>query len=332
METIFRIDDAYSFLTKELLMKEYIDNKLTDRQIAKKYNISSKVTVWRRRKFLGIQNNTPSKSNKNASKNRVFNISKDEVLQHLLDGLTYVEIAEKMGCSRMVAYRRMKELGVIDNQTQAMQKLKWHEPLTEHQIKFVLGCLLGDGNMTSKGMFQCSHSYKQLNYIEYKKGILKNIVSPNFSMIKRPIKNHQNGKTYFSYFFRTMNNEFFKNIYDAYYINKIKVFPYDYLMNSSFDAYSLAIWYMDDGGRKGNISSIYSFSFGYEGNLDILRFLKNKFNIEGSLKIAVDIRRADDKRHFISFNKNEAQKFFKIVSPHIIPYFEYKIPKTFRPP
>ena len=55
-EKIFRIDDPYAFLTKELLEKEYTQNKLTDKQIALKYNIRSKVTVWRRRKFYNISN------------------------------------------------------------------------------------------------------------------------------------------------------------------------------------------------------------------------------------------------------------------------------------
>ena len=49
---IFKIDDEYRFLTERLLREEYCSNKLTDKQIALKYNIGSKATVWRRRIFL----------------------------------------------------------------------------------------------------------------------------------------------------------------------------------------------------------------------------------------------------------------------------------------
>jgi len=84
MNDIFKIDDEYSFLTEELLTKEYIKNKLTDNQIAKKYNVKSKTTVWRRRKFLNIQNSFQNKSNQNARKNRQFNISKDDASQQPL--------------------------------------------------------------------------------------------------------------------------------------------------------------------------------------------------------------------------------------------------------
>ena len=88
MNDIFKIDDEYSFLTEELLTKEYIKNKLTDNQIAKKYNVKSKTTVWRRRKFLNIQNSFQNKSNQNARKNRQFNISKDDAIKDISNGLT----------------------------------------------------------------------------------------------------------------------------------------------------------------------------------------------------------------------------------------------------
>lgn len=331
MDEIFKIDDEYSFLTRELLTKEYIENKLTDRQIAQKYNVNGKVTVWRRRKFFGIKNNTPSKSNKNASKNRVFNISREDAVKYISDGLTYKEIAVKMGCGRMVVYRRIKEMGLIDNRAKSMSRLKLHESLNEQQINFFLGCLLGDGNITHDGMFQCNHSYKQLEYIKYKRAMLHNLLSPNFTMERLSVSNNQNGKTYFKYFLRTMANESIKNIYHQYYVNRKKIFPLLYLKNSTFDAYSLAIWYMDDGSRKGNTPSLYTFSFGYEGNLDILKFLKIKFDIEGTIKEDFNPERSEGKKHFISFTNDFAkEKFFNMVAPYIIPCFQYKLPEKYR--
>ncbi len=327
---VFRIDDDYEFLTKELLEREYVQNKLTDKQIAEKYNIGSKATVWRRRKFHNISNSCQNKSNKNAQKNRKFIVSKEDALKWQVEGKTYNEMASMVGCSKMVLYRRIKELGVVTERKEEMKKLKWHEPISDIQNRFLLGDLLGDGNITSWGMYQCNHSYKQKSYIEYKQNILINLMSPSFNLKEHIVHNHQNGKDYRAYYLRTMGNKILKDIYGKFYIDKVKVFSYDYLMKSDFDAYSLAIWYMDDGSRKNDNCAIYTYGFGYCGNLKILDFLYNKFNLIPIISQDNSEKRGDDSRNYISFNVSESEKFFSIVAPHILPSFQYKLPRRFR--
>jgi len=328
--TIFRIDDPYSFLTKELLEEEYLRNKLTDSQIAKKYGIGSKVTVWRRRKFHDISNSYHNKSNQNARKNRKFSVSKKQALEWNREGKSYKEMAKIVGCSRIVLYRRLKEFGLVIEQEQAMNKLRRHEKLTDLQIKFILGDLLGDGSITPWGMYQCNHSHKQKEYIEYKSNILSNLLSPKFCLKESCVKNKQNDKTYKKYYLRTMGNKILKDIHIVFYADKRKIFPYDYLTNSIFDAYSLAIWYMDDGGRKFNIPSLYTFDFEYSGNLNILDFIDKKFSIKGILCIDDRDIRHPNKRHYISFKNEDADRFFSIVSPHILRCFQYKLPSKFQ--
>ena len=137
----FRIDDPYYFLTKELLEKEYLEDKLTDQQIAKKYGIGSKATIWRRRKYFGIVNSFPGKSNKNASVNREFTISIEQANKWKETGLSLEEMAEEAGCSRMVICRRLKELGLVRETYESKKKLLWHTPITDLQIQFLLGTL-----------------------------------------------------------------------------------------------------------------------------------------------------------------------------------------------
>ena len=326
--TVFKVDDPYAFLTKELLSTEYIDNKLTDKQIAAKYNIGSKATVWRRRKFHKIANSTPTKSNKHALKNRKFSVNKDQILDWQFQGKTYDEMAAIVGCSRMVLYRRIKELGLVTECNQAMNNLKLNEKLTPSQTKFILGDLLGDGSITNYGMYQCNHSHKQKDFIEYKRHILSNLISPNFSLKESFVHNNQNGKTYKKYYLRTMANADLKKIYSKFYCDGVKLFPYKYLNKSCFDEYSLAAWYMGDGGRKFNIAALYTYGFGYQQNLDILSFLYGRFNIAGNLEEDCGKDRSFDKRHFISFKGIDASKFFNLVSPHLLPYFSYKLPKN----
>ena len=334
---MYKIDDEYEFLTQELLEEEYIRNGLTDKQIADKYSIGSKATVWRRRKHYGIQNKVPTKSNKNAIINRRFVISKEDALQWQSEGKTYEEMAAVVGCSRMVLYRRIKELGLTDECDESMKKLKWHEPLTSDQCRFLRGDLLGDGSITNWGMYQCNHSHKQKAFIEYKAKLFSNLLSPNFELKERKIDNHQNGKQYRTYYLRTMGNENLKLMHQFFYNNDgVKFFPYEHFTNDlrgkggmwgEFDGLSLAAWYMGDGGRKSNIPSLYTFGFGYWGNLQIQMFLKQHFDIESIMREDDRETRHISYRYYIAIKKGkDSQRFFDIVRPHMIPYFSYKLP------
>jgi len=327
---MYKIDDEYEFLTKDLLKKEYIVNGLSDKKIAEKYNIGSKATVWRRRKHHGIDNKSPNKSNKHASVNRKFVISKEDAIKWQSEEKTYEEMAEIVGCSRMVLYRRIKELGLTNECPEAMKKLKWHEKLSEKQTKFLLGDLLGDGSITKAGMYQCNHSYKQKSFIEYKLDVLSNLISPNFNLKERVVENKQNDKKYRAYYLRTMSNSLLKDIRNKYYPENVKIFPSDYLINSDFDGYSLAAWYMGDGSLQNKRAFLWTYGYGYEGNLKILMFLNSRFGIRGILMKSDQESRNEDCRNFINIKGESAEKFFALVSPHIIPSLRYKLPKEYR--
>jgi hypothetical protein len=231
----------------------------------------------------------------------------------------------------MVFYRRIKEMNLVRDTKEAMKKLKWHEVLSKDQSSFILGDLLGDGSISSSGMYQCNHSYKQKAFIDHKMKILSNLLSPNFNMKERITHNNQNGKNYRSYYLRTMSNKCLKEFYDVFYKNGKKQIPFDYLLNSSdFNELSLAAWYMGDGGRKYNVPSLYTFGFGYDGNLQVLMLLKSKFGIEGDLKIDDRDFRSPLYRNYISIRKGEnSNMFFSIVEPYIINHFRYKLPKNY---
>lgn len=326
--TLFRIDDPYSFLTKELLEIEYISNRLTDKQIAIKYGIGSKATVWRRRKFYNIGNSYLNKSNSNASKNRVFEFSLEDAKKWRESGMTYPQIALMTGCSRTVVCRRYKELGLVREIPQAQNKLKWHTELTANQKRFLLGTLLGDGNITSIGMFQCNHSSKQLEYIKWKAEIISSLLSPLFEL-KPHMADDGTGKEHEAYYLRTMQNKYLMEIYDVFYQNGIKIFPYSKLLESVFDEFSLAVWYMDDGCFHSNkYATIGTYGFGKKGNKEILGFLLGKFSILGQLN--EDQRKSEDKRNWVFIGNDDSQKFFSLIAPYIHPSMAYKLPESFR--
>jgi len=125
-----------------------------------------------------------------------------------------------------------------------------------------------------------------------------------------------------------MSNKGLKRIYSLFY-NNGKIFPYKYLVDSEFDAYSLAIWYMDDGSRHQKNVRMHTYGFGYRGNLDIMKFLNEKFDLITKVSQNQKEVRGNDKCHFISFSVQESDKFFSLVAPYILPCFQYKLPPKY---
>jgi hypothetical protein len=330
MDKPFKIDDEYGELTRDVLYQEYVANGLNDSQIAKKYSIGSKTTVWRRRKFFGIPNRYSLKSNKHASVNRKVIVSLDDASRMLSDGKTHQEIATAIGASRISVFRRLQELGLTSEIKHSQNKLRWHAGLTDGQIKFLLGTVLGDGNLTRGGLFQCNHSAKQEQYIRHKMDMLRSLLPPDFDLTPVFPSSTKEGARHPAFHLRTQQNETLKSLYVVFYPNGVKVFPYEYLAVSMFDASSLAYWYMDDGSRKGNSAELATYGFGFAGNAKILAFLKERFGIVGVLAEDNSPARSPDAKHYIRFNKDEATKLFTIVAPHIVASMEYKIPPEYR--
>ena len=313
----------YDFLTKELLQEEYVGNGLTDRQIAEKYNMPSRTVIWRKRKKFGIENKCKGKSNQNAKKNRKFSISKEEAEQ-LIEENTFEEIASKMGCSIVVAKRRFKELGLCREQQQTSFYEYYDVDLNESQKQLIIGSVLGDGTITKSGAYSCSHSIKQKEYFDYKRQVLYNLHSNctqkythSYSYLKCNTE---------SIHFTTGCNKHLYELRNIYYPDGVKIFPYEYL-NENMTKEALAYWYQDDGGKRGRkYYTVYFYTYGYshEDNERMKHFLINKFDIKVDIKINREKRRGN-RKFYLGMNRENSDKFFSLIRPHIVPCMLYKI-------
>lgn len=317
----------YDFLTKELIEKEYVHNEMSDAQIAKKYGISSKAIVWRKRKSFGIENRNPGKSNKHARTNRKYNITKDEAIQFLANNQNYQEIADHIGCSIIVVKRRFKELGLTKTQDHAEKYKYWDVELTSSQKQMLIGSTLGDGTIPKHGAYSCSHSIKQVDYLNHKMDILESIHSG-----KRWHAIHKakgvDGKHFESYHFTTGCNKFCSDLRQIYYPNGEKIFPYDFLMET-FTAEALAYWYMDDGtacwsnlGYKNNSSGaeIITLGFSFEEQECMKKLFVKKFDLDAKI-----VHRKDKNGYIQKFCTTNTSKLFDLVRPFFIPSLLYKI-------
>jgi len=316
----------YDFLTKEILEQEYVVSGLSDAQIAKKFDMPSKAVVWRKRKKFGIENRHPAKSNKHATKNRKFNITKEKAIKLLEDGTTYEEIAVYMNCSVGVAKRRFRELGLTNCQDHAKHYGFWHVELTNSQKQLLIGSVLGDGTIARQGAYSCSHSIKQTVYHKHKRDALASIHSGKFQHATHKAQG-VDGEHHESLHFTTGCNKFCTELRKIYYPSGKKIFPHTFLMkNMTVEA--LAYWYMDDGTARwdsryvSNSSGSQIITLGYSNEEQHLmrQLFEEKFNLQSKI-----IYRKEKKGYVQTFPTTETPKLFSLIRPYIIPSMLYKV-------
>lgn len=310
----------YDFLTKDLLEEEYVHNKLTDKQIAEKYNMPSKVVVWRKRKKFGIENRFSAKSNKNAAANRKFEISKIYAESLLAKGKSFKEIAKVMGCSVIVAKRRFKELGLSKEQPQLANFSFFDIVLSDYQKQFLTGSLMGDGGITPHNAYYCTHSVKQSDYFFHKMDVLSSISSNKFQRTKGVAPN---GTKTEGIHFATGSHRFCEELRTAFYPNGKKIFPYDFIREHLSET-GLAYWFMDDGSyhQKNQAVSLHTEGFNFCDLISMRQFFKERWGWDC---------RANNKRShqfYLRFIKEDSQKFIEKVRSHIVPSMLYKTGDT----
>jgi len=325
MNKHYKAIHKYDFLTKELIQEEYVKNGLTDKKIAEKYGVTSKAIVWRKRKAFGIENKNKNKSNKNAQKNRKFDISLENAQKLKNEGKTFNEIAEIMGCSIVVAKRRFKDLGLCKEQEQASSYEFYDIELDESQKQLIYGSLVGDGSITNSGAYVCSHSIKQKEYFDHKRKVLYNIHSNKFQTVYHDYPTLKNPTE--SLHFTTGCNKLLYKMREIYYPDGKKIFPYDFLMEN-LRAEGLAYWYCDDGGLENYKVKIKSrrlkfATYGYHIDNSIL--FKQLF--DGLFGVKIIVEEAKEDQPVVHIHSQSTDRIVELMEPYIIPSMHYKLGK-----
>jgi len=324
MNKLYQSIHKYDFLTEELLIEEYKKNGLTDREIAKKYEMPSKTVVWRKRKKFGIGNKKPNKSNKNAKKNRKFEITKQEADKLKKEGKTFKEIAEHMGCSIVVAKRRFKELGLSKKQKHTQHFEYYNVRLDDHQKQFLIGSTLGDGCLTESNAYYTKHSVKQVAYMAHIMRLLENIHSGSSHYLKHKIPGYDDVITIS---FTTGCNRYIERLRKLFYPNNgKKIFPYDSCIKH-LEPEGIAYWYSDDGCWHINrhTSRLCVEGFDKEENNKMVKFFAVKYNLDTRLHKAQKEKATGKQMYNIAFTRESSDRFIKLVRPYLIPSMMYKI-------
>lgn len=219
-----------------------------------------------------------------------------------------------------IKWKEAKDLTIIDYVVRMPNKRQgtnnenaFYSP---DQISLLIGTLLGDGSIDSKGYLKFGHSITQTEYIKYKAELFGGVVSEPKN------NNSYKNKQYFAQFLYPPRNDQISYLRDMVYINGKKSITriVDYINDKS-----LAMWYMDDGSliKNGNGYNVIlcTENFGDENHI-IVDMLKYKFDINATLNKCNNGNR-------IRISVDSYDKFFKTISPYIINSMKYKIPEQY---
>jgi recombination protein RecA len=184
--------------------------------------------------------------------------------------------------------------------------------ISDHQLEILVGCILGDGCICSKGKILIAQGSKQTPYLNWK---YKKLASLAYGA--KPAKvsrfDERTGKIYSQS--RFWLRQYFRLWRKVFYPQGKKIFP------ETFAKYitplSIAIWYMDDGNySEGRNVKIATEGFDLESREKLRSLLLRKFNIKSTLH----------KNGKLRISNESLTRFFDLVSPFIHSSMKYKIP------
>lgn len=194
--------------------------------------------------------------------------------------------------------------------------------LTKEQKNVLLGVVLGDGYLQKTGKansrLRLEHGLRQKNYLLWKVDFLKPLFNgkPRFLQRVHP----KNGRTYFYVRHQSNSSRLLGKLRDKFYQEGVKRIPDD-LEKILVSSLSLAVWFMDDGyyylrDRCGYL---------YLGNVSIKEAIIVKETLFQNFFLKTKVLRKK-KGFAIYFSPPEMIKLSRVIKPHLLGDFIYKIP------
>ena len=199
---------------------------------------------------------------------------------------------------------------------------------SQTQKDLLIGTLLGDGHLSTR---TCGRTWRycaeqkadHYDYVLLKYDLLKTLCGKEPKLNEKFDK--RTNKTYFSYSFRTLNDNRLRFYGNLFYEQKegrsVKFVPKN--IHKFLTARALAFWYMDDGSLtwKGHSNGVRFCTDGFIKS-DVERLQKALVrNFDLSVTIT---KNRDDFRLCVSESSYENLR--SLILPHLIPCMYYKFP------
>jgi len=193
--------------------------------------------------------------------------------------------------------------------------------LTQKCREIIVGAILGDACLERNGKnvrLRIDHGHKQQALVEWKHQQLAD-VHPS---LPRRVEVHdaRTNRVYVHYRFVSATIEELNPFFDVFYgTDGVKRIPMN-IATYLISALSIAVWYMDDGGRRGDCRSGYFNTQGYQTpEVELLRdcLLKN-FSLPTTLHFAAS-------RPRIYVAAAHFERFCDLIRNDVIPDMRYKL-------
>ena len=195
------------------------------------------------------------------------------------------------------------------------------EQLTQTEYDILIGTILGDAHvrkLKNNARIEFTHSTKQKEYLFWKYQQLKNWCDRSPRTTSVYDRRYQ--KKWYSWRFSTRSHQVFTELWHLFYQEKIKIIPKT-ITEILKSPLSLAVWYMDDGGRRNDSYGVFlnTLSFTKMENEYLGECLRQNFDIDSRIHWI-----SDGYRLYIP--SSEAKKFSEIVHKYIVDTLKYKLP------
>jgi hypothetical protein len=193
-------------------------------------------------------------------------------------------------------------------------------PLTQVQQQILTGLLLGDGYLERKS----KNSRLQVKQSVNKKEYVFWLYDQFREFVKTPPKQRPDTD---QWYFSTRSLPQFEYWKGIFYKDRTKIVPTN-ITELLYSPMALAVWFMDDGSLDYREKSHYSFTYSTDSfsvqEVSLLqRALLENFGIESTIQTP---KSRGKKYTKLYIGKNGRERFIKIILPHILNCFAYKVP------
>jgi len=216
----------------------------------------------------------------------------------------------------MLGYRSTRMCSAISREVGIIEVME----LTKRQRDIIIGTILGDGYLETKGditRLQLKQSEEKKEYIFWLYEELKNLCK------SAPKQRTDNRQWY-------VNTRYFSELTllrKKFYRNKIKFVPKN-IDISLQKPLSLAIWFMDDGTLDWRVKDHYAYRlttncFSIEDNELLAAALKKNFNVDATTQTTLIRGKRYPRIHIGAKGRD---RFRKLVEPLALGCFKHKLP------
>ena len=184
----------------------------------------------------------------------------------------------------------------------------------------IIGTVLGDAHLAmlkTNARLEIGHSEKQRPYLFWKYRELKKFTSSKPHCLK--IFDPRYNKLHTQWRFKTRVNEFFTELHQIFYPKGKKIITDKIHLLVKYPL-SLAVWYMDDGGRRNDCYGMFlnTLSFTKKENRILSKCLKRNFSLNSHIHWVQDGYR-------LYIPSKDAKRFCELIYTYIIPSMHYKL-------